>query len=151
MKASELVTSYWRYNKTEKLFHAHTWNFSILEKIQPTKSKQNNTVFSKRWWHEEIFSHCQVQESRITGIPITVTITIRTSAMLCIQRRAGCCFYLLWVCMPSAWLVQIIQAPTKGRDSTLAAVALELLFYHHWNDSFHNHFCGSGHYSFLEC
>lgn len=102
-----------------------------MRKNAPTKSKQNNIVFSERWWHEEIFSQCWAQKSRITGIPIAVTITVRIFAMLSTQRRAGCCFYLLWVCMHHAWLVQMTQAPTKGWDSMLAAVALELLFYHH--------------------
>lgn len=99
-------------------------------KKYPPQNPNKTTLFpAKGGGMKRSFLSVRVQKS-IKGIPITVTITVRISPMLSTQR-AGCCFYLLWVCMPSAWLDQMTQAPTKGRDSTLAAVALELLFYHH--------------------
>lgn len=45
------------------------------------------------------------------------------------RRKAGCCFYLLWVCIPhTCWT---IRPSTKLWDRTLADVVLELPF--HWN------------------
>lgn len=98
------------------------------KKKTPT-TKQNNIVSSERWWHEEIFSQCQIQKSRIIGTPVAATLIVRISAMPSTLEKLGVAFTFF----VSVWLAQMTQAPTKGWDSTLTAVALELLFHHHWN------------------